>query len=436
MRFDVSSSFLFGWRCHLSKYTLVPEQHAVRFRFAALHSRTFTLLWLGGIVSYIGTQIQLIGTTWFVIHFPHAALWLGGLSLCFALPMTFLPPLGGWLADRINRITLLKWARGIQIALPVLIACLLMSGHLQLWMLAVHTFLVGVATAFSLPANQTLLPSLVPEEEVQSATSLQSAMFASATLVGPALGGVLLQLVGIAGLFLVDAISTLAVFLPLFLLHRISRRENVRRKAPNHHLVDGFRAIFQHRELVALLVMALCLCLLQGGSQTLLPLFAQETFHVGADGYGWLRTFSGAGAVLSSLLLSAVGTIRRTTVLIVGATLLQASVLLLFANIPVFGLALVLLFLAGISGTLASALVQTQLYLVAPEQLRGSAMALYIVALVGFNAIGGMIGGSVAQASSCSQAVTWIVLVVMAVMLFFLLSLKRRGTRRARPGER
>ncbi len=122
---------------------LVPEQKHVRFRFAALHSRDFTLLWLGGIVSYIGTQMQLIGTAWLVIQTTNAALWLGVLSLCSALPMIVLPPFGGMLADRVNRITLLKWARSIQITLPLLVAFLLASGHLQLWMLCVHALLIG-----------------------------------------------------------------------------------------------------------------------------------------------------------------------------------------------------------------------------------------------------------------------------------------------------
>jgi predicted MFS family arabinose efflux permease len=413
--------FFSGWRCHLSKQTLVPEQKHVRFRFAALHSHEFTLLWLGGIVSYIGTQMQLIGTAWLVVQAPNAALWLGALSLCSALPTIILPPFGGILADRVNRITLLKWARSIQIALPLLVVFLLASGRLQLWMLCVHALLVGAATAFSFPANQTLLPSLVPEEDVQSATSLQSAMFTSATLVGPALGGLLLQPLGVAGLFLVDALSTLAVFIPLFLLHGISERENVKRQTPRQRTLDGIRLILQQRALLVLLGMAICINLLQGSYQVLLPLFARDQWHVGADGYGWLRAASGAGALLSSFLLSAVGNIRRKGVFILGATLLQACILILFAYMHFYIAALALIFLVGILEIVASALIQTQLYLFASEQIRSSVMALYIVALVGFNSIGAMIGGSLAQFTGCSQAVTWIVLAGMVVMIGMLL---------------
>jgi MFS family permease len=399
------------------KQTLTPEQKSAHFRFAALHSRAFTLLWLGGIVSYIGSQMQLIGTAWLVIQATNSALWLGTLSLCSALPMIILPLFGGMLADRVNRITLLKWARCIQIAPPLLVAFLLVSGHLQLWMLCVHTFLVAVGTAFSFPANQTLLPSLVPEEDVQSATSLQSAMFASATLVGPALGGLLLQPLGVAGLFFADALSTLAVFIPLFLLHEIAQRESVKMQAPRQHTMDGIRSIFQHRLLLALLGMAICINLLQGGYQVLMPLFARDQWHVGADGYGWLRAASGAGALLSSFTLSAVGNIHRKGMFIAGTTLLQAGILILFAHVPFYILALGLIFLVGIAGTATSALVQTQIYLFAPEQVRSSVMALYIVALVGFNAIGAMIGGGLAQFSGCSQAVTWIALAGMLLML-------------------
>ncbi|WP_165422818.1 MFS transporter [Ktedonosporobacter rubrisoli] len=419
------------------KRTLTREQTPVRFSFAALRSRPFTLLWLGGIVSYIGTQIQLIGTAWLVIQSTHSVLLLGVLSLCSALPMIILPPFSGMLAEQVNPIIVLKWARGVQITLPLFIAFLLVSGHLQLWMLCVHASLVGVATAFSLPTNQTLLPSLVPREDVQSATALQATMFASASLVGPALGGLLLQPVGVAGLFLADALSTLAVFLPLFGLHGISALEKEKMQPLISQMIDGLRSILQHRPLPTLLLMAICLSLLQGGSQVLLPMFAQAQFHVGADGYGWLRTASGAGAVLSGLMLGAVGNIRRKASFIVGATLLQASALLFFAHVSFYGLALLLICLAGFLGTVASALVQTQLYLFAPESIRSRTMALYVVALVGFNAIGGMIGGSLAEASSCSQAMTWIVGVLGAGMLLFKLSLSQGETMgRARSSER
>lgn len=419
------------------KHTLGLEQKPVRFHFAALHSRPFTLLWFGGIVSYIGGQMQLTGTAWLVLQSTHSALLLGILSLCSAFPMILFPPVGGILADRTNPLTLLKWARGIQITLPLLVAFLLVSGHLQFWMLCVHASLVATATAFSLPTNQTLLPSLVPPEDVQSATSLQSAMFASASLVGPALGGLLLQPVGVAGLFLADALSTLAVFLPLFWLQGISAGKRGKVQTPSPRTMDGMRSIFQHRPLVALLLMAICLSLLQGSAQVLLPLFARVQFHVGAEGYGWLRAASGAGAVLSGLTLGAVGTIRRKASFMLGATLLQGGILLLFAHMPFYALALVLLFLGGLFGTVASALVQTQLYLFAPEQLRSRTMGLYIVALVGFNALGGMIGGSLAQVSSCSQALTWLVGVVGAGILILKPSLSRGETMvRARSRER
>jgi MFS family permease len=409
----------------VSKQTPILEQKHVRFRFAALRSQDFTLLWLGGIVSYIGTQMQLIGTAWLVLQYANSAMLLGTLSLCSALPMIVLPLFGGLLADRVNRITLLKWARGVQIILPLITAGLLWTGHLQIWMLAVHTLLVGVATAFSLPANQTLLPSLVPKEDTLSAVSLQSTMFASAILVGPALGGLLLQPLGVAGLYIVDALSTLAVFIPLFLLHRISERENEKMRTPSPHVFAEIRSILQYRTILALLGIAVCTSLLQGGYQVLLPIFAHDQWQVGAEAYGWLRAAVGAGALLSSVPLAMMGNVRRKASFIIGTMLLQAGLLVIFAQVSFSILALGLIFLVGLSGTIASALVQSQIYLCAPEQARNSIMALYVVALVGFNAFGGMLGGSLAQFYGCSQAVTWMALVGIAIIVLLKRSLKR-----------
>lgn len=409
----------------MAKHALVPEQKLARFRFAALRSPNFTALWLGGIISYIGTQMQLVGTAWLVLQSADSALLLGLLGLFSAVPMLVLPLFGGLLADRVNRITLLKWARSLQIVLPVLTASLLATGHLQLWMLYVHTFLVAVATAFSLPANQALLPSLVPEEDALSANALQSAIFASSILVGPALGGLLLQPLGVAGLYLVDALSTLAVFIPLFLLPGISELERQKVRIPRQSLPAEVRALFVHRSLPPLLGLAICLSLLQGSYQTLLPVFAHSLLHMGADGYGWLRSASGAGALISSFLLAAVGNIRRKSLFAVGLQLIQACTLVLFALVPFLFPALGLIFLVGISGTMASAFVQTQLYLHAPPQARNSVMALYVVALVGCNAFGGMLSGSLAQFFGVAPALIWMAVGGMALTLL----LKRALTR-------
>ena len=347
--------------------------------------------------------------------------------------MILLPPFGGMLADHVNRITLLKWARGIQVTLPLLIAWLLLTGNLPLWVLFVHTALVGAVTACSLPTNQTLLPSLVPKEDVQSAISLQSAMFPGAALAGPALGGILLQSLGVAGLYIADALSTLAVFIPLFLLHEATQRENDKRHVLRPHMIEGIRLSFTCRCLRTPLLMAIWISLLQGSYQVLLPLFARDQWQVGAAGYGWLRAAAGAGALLGSLALSVVGTIHRTAFFTALAAFLQAGILLVFAHCPFYDSALVLLFLVGLFGTVASALVQTRLYLDAPEQVVSSIMALYVVALVGFNAVGGVLGGSFAQLHGLTPAVTWIALVGLAVPLLLSRGLRRSGDRREYP---
>jgi MFS family permease len=295
-------------------------------------------------------------------------------------------------------------------------------------MLFVHTVLVGAATAFSLPTNQTLLPSLVPNEDVPSAVSLQSAMFPGAALAGPALGGILLQPLGVAGLYVADALSTLAVFLPLFLLRGVKAWEDEKRRIPRPHVLEGIRSSFKYRPLRALLLMATSISLLQGGYQVLLPLFARDQWQVGAAGYGWLRASAGAGALLGSLTLSAWGAIPRKALLSVGAASFQAGILLVLAHIPFYGSAL-LTFLVGLSGTVALALVQTQLYLDAPQQVVSSIMALYVVALVGFNALGGMLGGSLAQFCGLTPAITWIALGGIVAPLLLQRGLHRSGDR-------
>jgi hypothetical protein len=383
-------------------------------RYAALRSGSFARLWVGLLVSNAGVQMEYVAKSWLVLEGTDSPGALGLLSLCFAVPITVLPPLGGLLADRVDRISLL---RATQVALtvqPLVTAGLLAAGWAPLWLLYVHTAVATALLALDQPARQALLPALVRREALLSATGLLSVVYTGAQLVGPALGGVLLPHLGAAWLFALNGLSSLAVLAALFGLRGVDGRPP---RAPGDRphgaegvltlLGGGLRFASASPPVMALLGLTLAVNLLGSAQQTLLPVLARDGWGVGAGGYGLLAAAGGAGALVAGLALAAAGDLPRKALLAGGAGLGFGLALMLAAVVPPFALGLVAMTLAGAARAVSGAATATLLQLTTPDALRGRVMALHTVALVGLSSFGGAAAGAVAQGAGAPATVAW-----------------------------
>ncbi|MDP9411736.1 MAG: MFS transporter [Actinomycetota bacterium] len=380
-----------------------PETRARRF--AALGSWNFTAIWLGSIVSNAGVQVQEIAKAWLVLQLTDSALALGLIALCYAVPVILLPPVGGLLADRADRVTILKVTGAIMVVEPLALAALLATGNAPLWVLYADTVLVAAVYAFNSPARQALVPALVPREHLLSATSLMSVVWTGTALLGPALGGLLLPLLGAAWLFALNGLTTLAVLVPLFLLRGVRGREADGATRAGRGVTAGLRFAWGHRPVLGLLGIVACVSLLDGGYQTLLPVFARDVWHAGPDAFGLMRSIPGAGALLAGVGLAALREVSGKGTLAVGALLVLCGALAGFALSPAYALGLVALFAIGLASSVCATAVQTLLQLSVPGRVRGSVMALNTVAWVGLNSLGGVLGGGLAEVLGARTAV-------------------------------
>ncbi|HET8627208.1 MAG TPA: MFS transporter [Thermomicrobiales bacterium] len=374
---------------------------ARRGRFAALRSRNFAILWCAGIVSNAGAQMQDVAKIWLIVQRTNSAVALALLGLCFAVPMTLLPPIGGALADRVDRVTVLKGTQSLMTLQPLLLAGLLATGHAPLWVLYADTVVAAAVYAANSPAQQALLPALVPREDLLNATALQSSVWTGARLVGPALGGLLLIPLGAAWLFAVNGLSTLFVLAALFGLRGVPGCERAAPGAPAHG-GSGLRYVLAHRPVLAILALTAGLTVLQGAYAVLLPFFARDVWH--------------AGALLGTFGLAALGDVRRKGLAAGGGALLYCGALFLFAHAPIYTLGLALLVLA------------TLLQLLVPGSLRGRVMALRSIAYIGLGDFGGLFSGGLAQLLGPAAALT-----CGAVALLALLPAVLRPLGAARP---
>jgi MFS family permease len=373
------------------------EQPPDERRMSALHHYNFALFWFSSIFSNAGSWMQNIAQGWLVYTLTGSTLLLGVVAFARAIPLLFLPLVGGVYADRVPRLKLLKITQTTSLLLALAFG-LLVSFHLiQVWQIIVLSFLSGVVSSFDQPTQQALLPDLVPKEDLSGAIALYSATWQGAALFGPTLAGLVIAFVSIAGAFYANAISYLAVIIALFLMRGVPERSASRRPASlASDLKESFGFIRASSIIAILLGLAAATSIFGRAYQQLLPAVARDVLHVGATGLGLMASAPGAGALLGAALVATARTINRKGRLLFASMFCLSGSLLLFAKSTNFELSLVALFLVGLTAILFSTMVSTMLQLESPAQMRGRIMSLMTITMQGLNPFGAVVIGALA----------------------------------------
>ena len=241
--------------------------------------------------------MQSAAQAWLVRDLHREPYYLGLLSLSFALPMLVLTPLGGAIADRVSP-RLLKLTQSGMMLQAVVLAVLTLGGWIQFWEILALSFLNAVLLAMDNPARQALLPDLVRRDQLPSAVSLSSVAWSGSALFGPALAGLLLGPLGAGGLFLINALSFLAVLFVLFRLRDLPREARQRHGSVMAGVSQGLRYVAADRRITLALLLLTVSNVLGRSYQALMPIFARDVLAVGPQGYGLLLAAPGAGALL------------------------------------------------------------------------------------------------------------------------------------------
>ena len=365
-------------------------------RFAALRSANFMRLWLGLVVSNVGSQMQLAALGWLVRDLHAEPFYLGLLSLSSALPMILVTPFGGAIADWVPRIRLLTFTQLGMLLQAVLLALLTLAGLIQFWEIMALQLAGAVLLALDSPARQALLPDVVSRDELASAIPLFSAAWAGSALFGPALAGLLLVPVGAGGLFLLNAVSFLAVVYALWAMRNAVKDAPGRGGSIVGGVVDGARYARRDPLVLTVLLLMACGSLLGRSYLILMPIFARDVLGQGPESYGLMLAAPGAGALIAGAGLAAMRSIRRKDVMLLGALFTFVALLLAFTLSRSLPLSLVLLLASGVMTTTFSASATTMLQLHAPRHLRGRVMSFATIANIGLSNLGGTTSGVLA----------------------------------------
>ena len=374
--------------------------------FSSLKVRDFRIYWLGMLVSLVGSWIQITAQSWLIFNLTRSAFLLGVVGFLSSIPVFFLALFGGLLADRKNKKNILIWTQAAFMILAFILAVLTQLKLITPAQIMLIAFLNGIVMAFDAPSRQAVVAELVDSRHLMNAIALNSAAFNSARMIGPALAGVLVAIVGMSGCFYINGISFLAVIAALLVINLIAVPRNIPSGRVFKDLHEAVIFIKNNRALF-LLIVQVCIVSLFGVSYAvLMPIFAENILHVGVKGLGFLTGASGAGALIGALILARLGDFKYKGKLLVFSSIAFSLSLIVFGMSKMYWLSLAVLFFTGGFSVLALALSNTLLQIKVPHALRGRLMSFFLLTFAGVMPFGNLIAGSVAQVCGAAFVVT------------------------------
>jgi MFS family permease len=361
---------------------------------AALTYRDFRLLWLGALLSSVGTWMQKVAQAWLIVTLTGtaSAFYLGLDSFVGEVPILLFTLIGGVVADRANRRHLLLGSQFVQMATAFALATLVFTDRIAVWQILALSFVTGVAQAFGGPAYQSLIPSLVPKETLPNAIALNSIQFNLARVIGPVIAGGALTAFGMVACFGLNGLSFLFVIAAIVALHVKHIPPGVG-TGMRDQLRGGLRYVRHQPQLMTLTMLGFISAFLGLPLLTFLPIITKDVFQQDVGLYTQFMTIAGMGAVLGALTVAWVGKHRHMGIMLLVMQALLGLISIGFALSTSIWLSQVLLFAGGAMLVTCFSMTTSLVQLLAPHELRGRVVSIYMVAFRGGSPLGGLISG-------------------------------------------
>jgi MFS family permease len=408
---------------------LLLKSRALGRMLAAFTYRDFRVQWFGACTSSIGTWVQLTAQNWMVLSLTGSAFFLGLDSFLQQLPIMLFTLVGGVLADRRDRRRTLLGSQYVQMATATVLALLVYFDLVTITYILMLSFTTGLAQAFGGPAYQSLVPSLVDKKDLPNAVALNSIQFNIARVLGPLLFAATLSITAgwgfgdqqsMAVCFALNAISFLVVINTLMAL-RVKHIPPAQTRSMRDELQGGISYVRQRGELVALIILAATTTFLGFAVLTFLPVFTKSVFQGDARTYSHLLAFSGSGSVVGALIVAWLGKFKRMGLTALVMQALYGMFILAFALSRTLWLSDLLLFLTGAALMVVFSTVTSLVQLIAPNEMRGRVMSIYMVAFRGGMPLGSLASGYAATFISAPLVLEINGILLVLVAVYFLI---------------
>jgi MFS family permease len=363
--------------------------------FTSLRVPNYRRYFAGQVVSVSGNWMQIVAEMWLIVQLTGNGAAVGFTAGLQFLPLLLFGAFGGVLADRLDKRRLLTVTQTLMLLPPLALFALTASGAVQSWMVFGLVFARGTVLAFDNPARQSFVSELVGADRVVNAVALNSVLVHSSRIVGPAIAGALIALIGVSACFLANALTFVVMIVALRLMDPALLVRSERAGREPGQLRAAFTYVWGDRSLRVPLLMMVAIGTVSFNFQPLLPLFASQVWHGDATTYALLTAVMGAGSVLGALATGARG--RVTPALLVLSAALFGVAELAAGLAPTLAVQLAVLVPLGAASVTFAAGVNSSLQLSAADGMRGRVMALYAVVFLGSTAIGAPLIGWLAE---------------------------------------
>ena len=362
----------------------------------SLRHRNYQLFFGGQLISLVGTWMDQVAESWLVYRLTGSSLLLGTVAFASQIPVFLLAPIGGIVADRYNRRTILVITQSTMMAITFVLAGITLAHVVQVWHVMLLAALTGVVNAFDIPARQAFIVDMVSREDLLNAIALNSSMFNGARVVGPALAGIVVAAVGEGWCFFANGVSFLAVIAGLLMMQLVAPRRSLE-GSPVENIIEGFRFVAGTSPIRALMLLLGMISFTGMPYAVLMPVFADQILHGGAQGLGLLMGASGLGALSAAITLANRKSVSGLGQWVAVAASCFGVALILFSVSRHFWLSVALLVPVGFFIMLQMASSNTLIQSMVPDHLRGRVMAVYSMMFMGMAPLGALLAGSLAH---------------------------------------
>jgi MFS family permease len=369
---------------------------------AVLRHRNFRLIWIGLLLSFIGSFMQNAALLWHVsllVPADRKGLALGIVGLVRVVPIVIFSMISGVVADASDRRRLMLLTQTGSAIVALGLAWLAFSGSTAVWPVYALAALSSAVGAFDLPARQSLVPSLVPREELPSAIGLNTIMQQTSQVLGPALGGIVIASANVGWAYVINAVSFAAVIIALLLMRGVSGRpeEQGTESVSWEAALEGLRFVFRSPLIRSTMLLDFFATFFSSAT-ALLPIFAQDILNVGATGYGWLYAAPAVGAVtMSAAMVLLTSRIQRRGPVLLWAVGLYGLATVTFGLSRSFWITFASLALTGVADTISMVIRNIVRQLETPDRLRGRMIGVNMIFFVGGPQLGELEAGVVAN---------------------------------------
>lgn len=373
---------------------------------SALHYRNYRLYWFGQLSSVLAQNMEGVAQGWLVLELTNSPLLLGVTGLAFAAPTIALTLLGGVIADRADRRRIMIASQALSALTFLILAGLVISEQAALWHVLTVAVISGCVRAFDRPSRMALLPQMVPKEEIPNAVAIGGTIWQLNRLVGPAFAGMLIYLTGIGPTYLFCFGASLTAVLLWLGIRLKSSSPAPASGGLMQHITEGLNFIRANEVFLMFIGLIFFNSVFGMSYLILMPVFARNVLDVGSQGFGFLQSAGGAGALLGVLAVAWFSHSRAKGKQALFGAAGFGVLLVLFAFSRSYPLSLLLAFALGVASQFYMTTISTVLQVNLPNELRGRVMGIYGLVWE-LMPVGGMIAGGIAEYAGAPVAVAF-----------------------------